>query len=124
MGAIGPGDFVECVDLSPNASGRAPRILVLGGVYRVDSVGMSTHPKQPNEPAVFFWPPRTKQPNGLLHNGFAVWRFRPIYRPKQDLIESLKAPPIQAPPVRENALIRSGFFSVAAQVHQPIREAI
>jgi len=37
---------------------------------------------------------------GEAYPGSCEAHWRPVYRPKADFIESLKAPPIQAPPVR------------------------
>lgn len=37
MDAIGPGDWVECIDASPNSFGE-PVQLKLGAVYRVEAI--------------------------------------------------------------------------------------
>lgn len=89
MSAIGPGDFVECVDARPNDWDGVSR-LTLRAIYRVAEVKRTT-----------------LDPHGNIRGGvrlhgvvsgydergrerfFDVNRFRPIYRPKSDFITSL-----------------------------------
>lgn len=93
-GAIGPGDWVEAlVDCPPEGGCIA---VSKGGLYCVETTrlrpllcthcgtdcpGLRMVGDQPLDPAIW-WP---------------GCGFRPIYRPKADLIESLKAPPLEAP---------------------------
>lgn len=93
MSAIGPGDFVECVDATsgPGAwmPGEAP---VVGAIYTVERVFVngwgieSLHLRElkRHPGSVAFWG------GGPL--GYNIKRFRPIYRPKSSLIEQLKRP--------------------------------
>ena len=87
MSAIGPGDWVECVDAGSPRGKRGP-VLVLGKVYCVDGVVHQDYPCLHD---------------GCGHNLLEVAgvnhelpccpsRFRPIYRPKADLIERLMQP--------------------------------
>lgn len=94
---IGPGDFVECVDVRPSLR-FAPPALRLGAIYCVEGI----------EPECFC--SLCGRCAGLVLLGYApqpgaraakACRFRPIYRPNADFIESLKAPPKSAP-VRES----------------------
>lgn len=90
MSAVGPGDWVECVDVAPrpNQPSRyrvALAQLQVGKLYRVvgeaEIRGLIIEGvRAAAEPAL----------------GWKVERFRPIYRPKQELIETLKAPPERA----------------------------
>ena len=91
---IGPGDWVECVDtsapnfptLDPDKSSRG--LLTKGAIYQVEAVV----PSRLNRPMLQLREVKT------LRNewgAFYAFRFRPVYRPKADLIESLKAPPVR-----------------------------
>ncbi len=93
MSAIGPGDFVECVDVGGWGDfvwdhGEAP---TLGAIYTVRSVitdhmggdALLLNELERTPRAKAFW-------GGEI--GYAPWRFRPIYRPKSSLIEQLKRP--------------------------------
>lgn len=89
---IGPGDWVECVKCSPHGHMRGLR---LGGVYRVCEIihgprscdGCGT-----NHEGLAL--------DGLFANpGWAICAFRPIYRPRADLIQRLLSP---VPGVRES----------------------
>lgn len=85
MSSIGPGDFVECVDARPCPI-YGPVPLVVGGLYVVSRVEQDTA-------TVFGWSIfLVGVRSGGPHGGFGGGRFRPIYRPKQSLIESLKTP--------------------------------
>lgn len=77
MSAIGPGDFVECVDDAPD-EGRAP-LVVKGAIYEVS--GVFDGPYGPYLTLAGMDP--SPYPGWFLH------RFRPVYRPKQELIQSL-----------------------------------
>lgn len=95
---IGPGDWVECVDASLRRVTIASGRLVRGAIYcvawcaerhatgvgLVQSIGLT-------DPVM-----RWYAEDGT-EGGYVADRFRPIYRPKQELIQSLKAPPINAP---------------------------
>jgi hypothetical protein len=89
---IGPGDWVECVDVSPRYQPGygwcpAPDQLVLRSIYRVARVFC--------EPV---WGVDSVVLEGLgaheTRADGAYWagRFRPIYRPKSELIDTLKQP--------------------------------
>ena len=85
MEPIGPGDFVECVDA------RGAPELTLGSIYMVrlicdDGGGCWLREVDP--------PP--------FHDGFFISRFRPIYRPKASLIQSLLHPAKE--PIRQEIL--------------------
>ncbi len=80
---IGPGDWVECVDDDP-CEVYGPSGLIAGALYRVLGAKKCTDPN-----------------TGYVADALKVlvsprWhglkRFRPIYRPRADFIESLKAP--------------------------------
>lgn len=92
MSAIGPGDWVECVDASPRyvpgvGMSPVPAPLVKGAVYRVERVVYDAR-----------WDETGIVLDGIRENAwridgaFNVDRFRPIYRPKSEIIESLKQP--------------------------------
>lgn len=106
--AIGPGDWVECVDAQFHAS--AGVALVLAAIYRVREVLpdaiLSGGGRGPTVRLRNIALPIG--PHGV-EASWAISRFRPIYRPKQEIIEALKAPPIKAQPrVREPALLGLG----------------
>lgn len=83
MADIGPGDFVECVRVTkPNSAFAMGAIYVVEAVIKPTScdlcaspchglhlVGMHRHP-----------------------HGWCINCFKPVYRPKSDLIETLKQP--------------------------------
>lgn len=85
MSTIGPGDWVECVRGARSNFSWCPEEVVAGCLYRVTEVDQASD-----------W--RGNLAEGLFLQGFdqrhgwSVERFRPIYRPKTDLIESLKTP--------------------------------
>ena len=83
---IGPGDWVECVDDRP-CPVYGPSGLSRGAIYCV--AGVEAPAATLDGVAVYLRDVRSRGPNG----GFGLRRFRPIYRPSADLIESLKAPP-------------------------------
>lgn len=86
--AIGPGDWVECVRLGgPYPPGFDNRFLRVGQVYRVLSVVQTQRGD-----AVELEEATHITPDGW-RACFYLKCFRPIYRPKAELIESLKAPP-------------------------------
>jgi hypothetical protein len=89
MSDLGPGDWVECVDNGPRPTGLPAPELTVGSLYQVESlaeldIGIAVYlVGRPN--------PR----DGAFHagrqiSGYALARFRPIYRPKQSIIEQLK----------------------------------
>jgi len=86
--AIGPGDWVECVDTNPvnfptfDPQKTGPELLTKGAVYQVESIV----PSRRRRPMLQLREVRsTRNPMGA----FYAHRFRPIYRPKADLIERL-----------------------------------
>lgn len=89
---IGPGDFVECVDASPDWWGD-PVPLVVGQIYRVLGIdwGEGARISPPGlEHAPGLWLAGVRSEND--EDSFALDRFRPIYRPRADLIEQLQQP--------------------------------
>ena len=82
MTDIGPGDFIECIDDLRSINPQS--MLVLGAIYTAVEVfdddrgtpGVSV--KEATPPAPYY--------------GFAISLFRPVYRPKASLIESLSTP--------------------------------
>ena len=85
---IGPGDWVECIDDGSGDGYGTP--LRVGAIYRVNGIipdwqgklGLTLDGVEPP----------TTGSVGIILIGFAPELFRPIYRPKADFIESLKAP--------------------------------
>jgi hypothetical protein len=93
VSAIGPGDFIECVDAGPyRGSGGwvvpTLALLVHGAIYQVAT--LSTHPEY-GVPTVCLvgYPSYGEEVGDAIFCGWGLFRFRPIYRPKADLIESL-----------------------------------
>lgn len=86
---IGKGDFVECVDVAARPHSCAlPRPLVLGGIYRVhDVTRRADWPGLPTDGIELVEYPELRD---FWRISFDIERFRPIYRPKSDLIEQLK----------------------------------
>lgn len=80
---IGPGDWVECVDAAPRD--YADVRLTLGAIYQVH------HVADLGPWGLGVW--LTDNPSASWSGGYHADRFRPIYTPKQELIETLKAPP-------------------------------
>lgn len=97
MSAIGPGDFVECIDASPERITGAKCSLVLGNLYVVEAVWHLTDIR-----------------DGLVgcaidlvgvarpwdNTAFGLHRFKPILRPKPDAFTRLLETPTE---VREPA---------------------
>jgi hypothetical protein len=98
---IGPGDFVECVHADAIRGVWAGQCwepgaaLTKGAIYTVREVFIDVAGREALDLVeVQRGPEAVKGWGGRI--GYAPERFRPIYRPKSDLIESLKQP---APPV-------------------------
>lgn len=98
---IGPGDWVECC---PKFYVAQPPLGVTligswptpGRIYQVRECGFRTGT---NDPAIRLVGIVASYP-GHPDCWWPTRHFRPIYRPKADLIEQLKAPP-KAAPVKE-----------------------
>ena len=91
MSAIGPGDWVEAIGPKGVESPRAPGVFG-GGVYCVEAL-VWTNPHCGGcggEHAGIHLVGKAR-----ARNGWRGCEFRPVYRPKADLIESLKAPPVR-----------------------------
>jgi len=88
VSAIGPGDWVECVN---NSDGHEC-IVSLGELRQVLDVGPCLYRGLEHLTVLFILPPGHTCPDGGRYCGSSIGRFRPIYRPKADLIESLKTP--------------------------------
>lgn len=81
---IGPGDYAECVDSSPGWATGATG-LVHGRIYRIkDVLREHTHAITgcPTAGVILHDGPNP-------HNPWDISRFKPIYRPKTSLIQSL-----------------------------------
>ena len=84
--AIGPGDWVECVNATPCLGCRRPVELVQCAVYRVTALA----PTDADGCAGLFLyeaEPCARCSGGVY--GFDLRRFRPIYRPKSSIIQGL-----------------------------------
>ena len=78
---IGPGDWVECVDASDSPHHLLSCPLVLGAMYLV----VELHPEDAaGEVGV--------ETRSIPERIFRASRFRPIYRPKESLIQTLLEP--------------------------------
>lgn len=94
MSDIGPGDWVECVggNGSPHAwevaKGQKPD---RGRIYQVDRVGRAVDRLGQTKPTITLVSPKAWSERGR-EIGWRVEYFRPIYRPKQSIIEKLKQP--------------------------------
>lgn len=90
MTAIGPGDWVECVDADFGVGVWADRRRIFKGMlYQVSDAWIDFD----NEPVILVgWEREVATREFGARAGYWVRRFRPIYRPKADLIESLKTP--------------------------------
>lgn len=80
---IGPGDWVECIDVTPrNSNGPGNltwlRLLRVGAIYRVQAV--FTLDGEDGFALAGFPPPPSPR-----MRGFRADRFRPIYRPSESL---------------------------------------
>lgn len=94
MGAIGPGDWVERLpgkneNVFESASGRSG--VVVGGVYRVREVLEAAEPGGGRVPALRLCGIVALAKDGR-EGAFRASNYRPIYRPKADLIETLMTP--------------------------------
>ena len=87
--AIGPGDWIECVGNWPGVG------LAKGSVWLCNGIEFDPDPNvycdlclDPAQPTLFLqgWRP----PRG--YEGACACGFKPIHRPKSDLIEKLKQP--------------------------------
>lgn len=100
MSAIGPGDWVECIRVGRSPTPAGFRV---GAVYRVERTvkngGCAYHGRGAKCGGLFIC--EMPRPGA---GGWAACAFRPIYRPKADLIKGLLKP-IDAPaePERVNA---------------------
>lgn len=77
MSAIGPGDFVECVDASPPDRHDRGSRLVVGALYRIARLDIT---------------PYRRLPACWVVGVDVLWRisrFRPIYRPRERAFDHL-----------------------------------
>lgn len=97
MSAIGPGDFVECFKTEFPSSPR------LGKIFQCAAVKATPRCADSHGKCGAIWLVGDNTPA----EGWALCCFRPIYRPKQSLIEDLSRPvdpaSIPAEPQREDA---------------------
>lgn len=87
---VGPGDWVECIDASTPAN-RTYNPLALGALYCVDAVipRSNTCPRDGCTCVLRLAKVVTKPPH---MPGFCPSRFRPVYRPKAEVIQALLQP--------------------------------
>jgi len=79
--AIGPGDWVECIDVSWRPLAHyPPSQLIVGAVYQVEDVDRDAH-----DPGIWLVGITSPHCTGT----FSTSHFKPIYRPKAKLIEDL-----------------------------------
>lgn len=90
MSAIGPGDFVECVDASPSL--KTGERLSVGAIYQVREVLRGPGMSGRTENGVRLVGQRRCLNRQGVEYAWRADRFRPIYRPKSSLIEQLKRP--------------------------------
>lgn len=91
---IGVGDWVEAFQ-SRSGGNSVPASKFgfrLGGIYRVSELVWDVHCSCGDDHAGLNFHTMPQHPYG-----FAGCQFRPIYRPKSEIIEALKAPPKHAP---------------------------
>ena len=108
-GAIGPGDWVEALGSDPAYDGFIA--VTKGEIYCVEAAFPATgHCSACGVMGLALLLVGDRpDPFGNTDSWCGECGFRPIYRPRADLIESLKAPPLEAPPaptapkVREDA---------------------
>lgn len=106
---IGVGDWVECIRADPDFA--RIRALTLGAVYqvsRVFEIGPSFDDAGEIILALSGVDPGLND-QGYPYEGFSPDRFRPIYRPKSELIEGLKTPTFIGfdPAHGEDAVVRA-----------------
>lgn len=87
MSAIGVGDWVECIRVLRRPPSESAGY-GLGELCRVEEVGGEGSGAWINCEGK-----KTPAECGLVGRGWAADCFRPIYTPKQSIIEALKAPP-------------------------------
>lgn len=88
MNDLAPGDWVECITIESNPLPTSkPAGFCIGGIYQIS--GFS-----PKGGLFFVKMPTPKDCNCETYPGcgWARSAFRPIYRPKETLIEALKEP--------------------------------
>lgn len=91
---IGPGDWVEAFQSRSggNAVPGSKFGFRLGGIYRVSELVWEARCSCGDGHAGLNFHNMPQHPNG-----FAGCQFRPIYRPRADFIEALKAPVTRTP---------------------------
>lgn len=86
---IGPGDWIECVDAANlRLFGIIPTPIISGlrarNLYQVADLAHEATPFGRHCVVLLV---------GCGFQSFSLRRFRPIYRPKREIIEALRAPP-------------------------------
>lgn len=93
---IGPGDWVECIGgpTFPDNEGK----VVVGNLYRVKAMIPKIYCScgKQHEGLRFHGVLNPHDPKGIDSHWWGICCFRPIYRPRQELIKQLKAPPLNA----------------------------
>lgn len=91
--SIGPGDWVECVDVSaPSGQLHDGGFLVQGRIYQVERLVQVRSQDLGLTPGVNLVGQPALHGQSGRKGGYGLWRFRPIYRPKSDLIQQLQQP--------------------------------
>ena len=94
MSAIGPGDYVECIAADLNIDGVEPIggwPLVIGSIYQVRWVGKAVSRLGRERPAIKVGGIVAKTAAGI-EGAFDQRYFRPVYRPKSEIIQGLLTP--------------------------------
>jgi hypothetical protein len=94
MSAIGPGDWLECVDAVSDLGGSLfdGGFLVHGRIYQVEEVTEARITSGVMVPSVRLVGQPDLHGRSGRRGSYAVSRFRPVYRPNSDFIEALKQP--------------------------------
>jgi hypothetical protein len=93
--AIGPGDWVECVSGRAETAfrtGGGSRPLHVGGMYRIRAMTPVRGSDNVVRPGCWLMEIRGSRWTNGLECAFRLDGFRPVYRPKQEIIEALKTP--------------------------------
>lgn len=112
---IGVGDYVECVDASQGMISDDCG-LVLGAIYQVERLEDAYHGRTLCESCGVHL---VGMPCASRTAGWDISRFRPVYHPKQSIIEALKAPRARPPEAESGAADRCRQRGAAQPGHCP-----
>lgn len=91
MSDIGKGDWVECIHGNPvDKPSPGQKLLSIGAIYQVEEVGHYAPLSADYVVIVGFYSDHPTR-------GWLASAFRPIYRPKSEIIEALKQPVTRTP---------------------------